>query len=73
MSDTTVMPPPFGMKHLTQSPTKTAPAVFLDPRLQIGVTREGNPWQAMADGDTQTETTVDGKGSNTDGDGTDMW
>ncbi|WP_406278534.1 putative ATP-grasp-modified RiPP [Embleya sp. NBC_00896] len=73
LSYTTVMPAPFGMRHLTEAPTRPDHGVTLDPRLQIGVTREGNPWQGLADGDTQTETTPDGSGSGTDGDGTDVW
>jgi putative ATP-grasp target RiPP len=69
-SDTTVMPAPFGMRHLTEAPAQTTPEVHYDGNLQIGVGADGNPWHALMDGDTKTETYPDGA---TDGDGTDLW
>jgi putative ATP-grasp target RiPP len=72
---TAVLAAPFGMRFLTApEPSQTAPVSGgYSEALQINVTAEGNPWHALLDGDTKTETTPDGSGSGTDGDGTDLW
>lgn len=76
MSTTLTAPLPFGMQHLKPVgdglPTLPEGGHF-DESLQIGVTAAGNPWHALMDGDTKTETTPDGQGSGTDGDGTDLY
>ncbi|MGW0731321.1 putative ATP-grasp-modified RiPP [Streptomyces sp. NPDC002851] len=73
---TTELATPFGMRFLTppEAPPFVPPASGgYSDALQISVTAEGNPWHALLDGDTKTETTPDGSGSGTDGDGTDLW
>ncbi|WP_367132470.1 MULTISPECIES: hypothetical protein [Streptomyces] len=76
MSTMALAPLPFGMRHLIPV-NADAPALpeggGFDEALQIGVTAAGNPWHALMDGDTKTETTPDGHGSGTDGDGTDLY
>jgi putative ATP-grasp target RiPP len=66
---------PFGMRFLTAPEAAQATPVTggYDEALQINVTAEGNPWHALLDGDTKTETVPDGQRTGSDGDGTDLW
>lgn len=69
--------PPFGMRFLTlpdPSPAKTTLSGGYDEALQMNVTADGNPWHALATGDTQTETDRGdgGPGSGSDS-GTDLY
>ncbi|MGC0415033.1 putative ATP-grasp-modified RiPP [Embleya sp. AB8] len=68
-------PVPFGMRHLTPPRAgRPSPDGGYDTALQLNVTTTGNPWHALAAGETKTETDGgDGKAGNTDGDGTDLF
>jgi putative ATP-grasp target RiPP len=67
------LPEPFGMRYLVPGQESPAPVGRYDESMQIWVTADGNPWHALADGDTQSETNNgDGAGSGSDS-GTDLY
>jgi hypothetical protein len=66
-------PEPFGMRYLVPGQPAPARPGRYEENMQIWVTTDGNPWHALADGDTQSETdNGDGAGSGSDT-GTDLY
>lgn len=64
---------PFGMRYLEPGAQPSASRGRFDDALQISVTADGNPWHALASGDTQTETS-NGDGNQPGSDsGTDLY